>query len=273
MPTDELRETSPKQEHATPDVYFYILVISLLLIIPANVMYSPLQAIYKDQLHLDAEGVAKFKLIVNIPGFFAFIFGYCRDRFNPLKLGDRGYFLIFGLIAFAIVMVIAHAPLTIFSMGLGLMVFTIATSMIGAAFQALMRNIADVRMMTGRMSTLYNGMLSVIGAVGLFGGAWLTANSDWRGQLTIVAVLYLLVALIALWNPKDVLDGVRASGAIAPGEVVTQIKQLIKFRAYWFAVLIWALWSFAPASEPRCNSISPKLLGCRTKSTAFTRPS
>jgi hypothetical protein len=50
----------------------------------------------KNHLHATASEVSNFRIYTAIPVYLAFVFGFIRDRWNPLGLRDRGYLLIFG---------------------------------------------------------------------------------------------------------------------------------------------------------------------------------
>jgi len=53
----------------------------------------------KNQLHAMPDQVSAFRLWTVLPIYFAFIFGFIRDRWTVFGLRDRGLFLIFGPLA------------------------------------------------------------------------------------------------------------------------------------------------------------------------------
>ena len=109
----EAQAQKTEGRHASPDVYLYLFVLSFLVLSPGNLVFTPLQFIYKDQLHLSADQTSVFKWIINTPGYLAFLFGICRDRYNPLRMGDRGFLLIFGVVSCVVLLAISQMPLTI----------------------------------------------------------------------------------------------------------------------------------------------------------------
>lgn len=236
------------QRHATPAVYAYVGLISLFFMTPGNIAYPALQFIYKNQLHFDAQHTAIFKAIINAPGYFGFVFGFLRDRIRIPKMGDRGW-LLFGAFGCAVTyLVMARADPSALTLGAGLLITGFSGGMLGASFNALMRNISQVRLMTGRMSSLYFFMSSAVPAIFVFVGGYLIDRTSWRTQLLVVAVAYGLVAVVSLWRPKSVLDGVVAGGGKSMAELASGFKLLLRHRGYWIAVAIWGLWNFAPAA-------------------------
>lgn len=244
--TPEASGSSKPGAHATPEVYGYLFVLCLLVLSPGNVIYTPIQFIYKDQLHLTSDQTAIFKLIVNVPGYLAFVFGIIRDRFNPFRMGDRGFLLIFGLVAAVILAAMSQMPLTLWTVGLGLMIWSLGTGMIGAAFQAILKNVSESRMMSGRVSTVLQSMSAGVAAVALFGGGWLTDHVGWHTQLGLVAGLCLCIALLGLWKAPSVFEGTGAAGSTSYAQLWSEVKQLRHYRAYWIAVAIWTVWNFTP---------------------------
>ncbi len=238
---------SPLNLRANPSVYIYISVLSFLFLSPGNLVNTPLQFIYKNQLHLVASQTAIFKLIINLPGFFAFLFGICRDRFNPLKMGDRGFILIFGSLSAFVFIALSQVPLTVYTLGAGLILWGIALGMVGASYQAIMRNISEVRMMSGRMSTTYNLLGAGIPMLALYGGGWLAEKLDWRTLLLTIGFTYFALGLVALWKPKVVFHGLGDYGNQTFEQITRDLRLLARNRGFWIAVAMWGVWAFSPS--------------------------
>jgi len=80
--------------------YFATLLLIANLMTPGGALAQvPLQFYLKDQLHLGPEQSAFFSLITYVPVYGAFLFGMVRDRWWPLGIRDRGFFLIFAPLA------------------------------------------------------------------------------------------------------------------------------------------------------------------------------
>jgi hypothetical protein len=56
----------------------------------------PISFLLKNKLNLTANELAIFRLVVAIPLYLSFVFGFIRDTWSPLGLGDRGFMLLFG---------------------------------------------------------------------------------------------------------------------------------------------------------------------------------
>lgn len=259
----ELRATEglTGEHKASPEVYLYIAVLSFFILIPGNIAYAPLQFLYQRQLHLDAHQTAVFKLVVNLPAIFGFAFGMIRDRVNPLGMGDRGLILLSALGVGALYGLMALIPLSIYTLGAALILMGCVSSLLGAGYSAIMRNMAEARLMTGRMSTLYNFMAAAVPGAFSFVGGVLIDHTIWRTQLGVVAGTYLLIALCGLWRPAPVVGGLPSGAERTFRQYAEAIKLLGKHRGYWVAVALWAIWNFAPAALTPMQFYLTKTLG------------
>src|SRR5579863_1540314 len=100
MQTSDAKGTEKLQ--ATPLVYGYVTSLLSLNLLPAYLATAAIGFVLRENLHLNQNQASAFKTLVSIPTLLAFGFGMARDRFNPLKLGDRGFILVFGLGAAAL---------------------------------------------------------------------------------------------------------------------------------------------------------------------------
>ena len=259
MSSDE--PPTPIQRHATPFVYGYFVLLMVLELGPEKLASTPLKFIYKDQLHLDAQGQALLGALIAIPGYFAFAFGLFRDLFNPLKMGDRGYLFLFGSLIGLVFLVLSRVPLTLASLAAGLLIVSAGQMLVRAAYQALMRNTSDQRLMSGRMSTTYQFMVTALPMAATVAGGWLTEHEiSWRTILVGVGVGYLSLAAFGLWKPAGVFEGVPLSGSTAPSKFWRDLRSLIRLRAFWIAAAIWGLWAFSPgANTPILNYMTNTL--------------
>ena len=248
MTTDEPQ--APSRRHATPLVYGYFVLLMTLAIVPEKLASTPLKFIYKDQLHLDAQATATLIAIITIPGYFAFAFGMCRDRFNPLKMGDRGYILVFGSLIGLLFLAISQIPLTLGTIGVCLFLVAASQTLVRAAYQALMRNISEARLMSGRMSTTYQFMTTALPMLATVAGGWLTENKvSWRMILVGVGIGYLSLGLFGKWKPAGVYEGLATSGTTNLANFWSEVRALAKRRAFWIAAVIWGLWAFSPGAN------------------------
>jgi len=236
-------------KQATPLVYAYFVALITLNLAPTNVLSAPLMFVAKDHLHLTALQAATFKAFVTIPTFLAFGFGILRDRLNPFGMGDRGFILAGGAVVGLAYLIISGAPLTVAGLGAGLLIVSASLELIRAAYQAMMRNVAEMRLMSGRMSTTYQFLHNGVPMLGLFAGGWISDNVAWRNLLVAAGLVYLAFALFGLWRPAEVFDGLPTSGHASFAKLGADLKLLFRHRAVWLAALIWGVWAFSPGAN------------------------
>jgi MFS family permease len=237
------------EKHANPEVYGYFILLVALAVVPEKLASTPLKSIYKDQLHLGPVGSATIAAIIAIPGYFAFALGLCRDRFNPLKMGDRGFILVFGLGIGLLFVILSRIPLSFNSVAVALLLIFAGQTLIRAAYQALMRNTSEARLMSGRMSTTYQLMVTALPPAATVAGGWLTDHHmSWRTILILVGAGYGALGLFGFWKPAAVYDGLPEKHLVEPAAFWAGIKALANNRAYWVAATIWGLWAFSPGA-------------------------
>src|ERR1700680_165723 len=136
-------------------VYFGWLTLFVYLATPAGYLVD-IQTSYmlKNELHATATQVSIFRLVTGIPVYFAFLFGLLRDRWNPLGLRDRGYFLIFAPVTAAVFVWMAMSQLSYALLTAGMILAMASFRFILAAFQGLLALVGQEALMSGRLSTL-----------------------------------------------------------------------------------------------------------------------
>ncbi len=76
-------------------VYLGTLIVLLAFGSPSGGLIDiPISFFLKNRLHLTAHEVATFRLVVAIPLYLSFVFGFIRDMWNPLGMRDRGFMLL-----------------------------------------------------------------------------------------------------------------------------------------------------------------------------------
>src|SRR3984957_21282276 len=89
-------DLSPSTRHGI-FLYLGILIVLLAFGGPSGGLIDiPISFFLKNRLHLSAHEVANFRLVVAIPLYLSFVFGFIRDMWNPLGMKDRGFMLLFG---------------------------------------------------------------------------------------------------------------------------------------------------------------------------------
>jgi MFS family permease len=220
-------------------VYFGWLTLFVYLATPGGYLVD-IQTSYmlKNQLHATATQVSLFRLVTGIPVYFAFVFGLMRDLWNPLGLRDRGFFLIFAPATAIAFVGMAMSRLSYQGLLTGMLLVMLASRFIAAAYQGLIALIGQEKLMSGRLSTLWNVVSSVPVIMGAFASGYISEHVPPKATFSLVAVLTLFIALLGLWKPYSVFrntyDRPQARGLDFLGDV----KRLLRHRAIYPAVLI-----------------------------------
>ena len=122
----------------------------------------------KNQLHATAEQTSAFRLVTAMPVYFAFAFGFFRDAWNPFGLRDRGYLLIFSTATALVFTVMAFLNLSYGKLYAGMFLAMIFFRFAMAAYQGLMALVGQEKLMSGRLSVLWQ----VVQTAPLVAGGW-----------------------------------------------------------------------------------------------------
>jgi Na+/melibiose symporter-like transporter len=202
----------------------------------------------KNQLLATATQISTFRLVTGVPVYFAFVFGLMRDLWNPLGLRDRGFFLIFAPLTAISFVGMALFPLSYRGLLTGMLLVMLASRFIAAAYEGLIALVGQEKLMSGRLSALWNVVSSVPVIVGAFASGYISGHLPPKETFFLAAALSLLLAVSGLWKPRSVYrhayERPEARGADFRGD----IKRLLKHRAIYPAVLICFLWNFAPGA-------------------------
>jgi hypothetical protein len=96
-------------------IFLYLGVLIVLLAFGSatgGVIDIPISFFLKNRLHLKAHEVADFRLASSIPLYLSFVFGFIRDTWNPFRMGDRGFILLFGTITASVYVFSAFTPIS-----------------------------------------------------------------------------------------------------------------------------------------------------------------
>ena len=230
--------------------YFTLLTLVVYLSSPSGYLIDfATSYMLKDQLHLTADQVSNFRLWTGIPTYLVFIFGVTRDTWNPFGLRDRGYLLIFGPITALVFAWLAVSPLTYWGLFAGVLAAMVSTRFLRAAFQGLMALLGQEKLMSGRLTVVWQVVESIPAAIAAFGGGWVAAHLKPSQTFLIVAVIALLVGLIGLWKPAAVFKGAYDKPLARGTTLWGDLKRLFRHRAVYPAVLCLFLFQFAPGSN------------------------
>jgi Na+/melibiose symporter-like transporter len=203
----------------------------------------------KNQLGATAEQISTFRLITAIPVFLAFAFGLVRDAWDPFGLRDRGYFLIFGPATAIIFIVMSFLPVSYGGLYVGMFLAMLLSRFVTAAYQGLMALVGQEKLMSGRLSVLWQIVSSVPYVAGGLASGYISENLGPKYTFLLFAGFVFCIGLLGFWKPRSVFshayDKLQAKGTNLAGDV----KRLVGHWAIYPAVLIMFLWSFAPGSN------------------------
>ena len=234
-------------------VYLGVLIVLLTFGSPSGGLIDiPISFFLKNRLHLTAHEVATFRLIVAIPLYLAFVFGFIRDMWNPLEMRDRGFMLLFGGITALLYICFAITPMSYATLLIAVVLLTGSFLFVSSAQNGLTSMIGQQHAMTGQISAVWNVFLSIPTVAALLIGGTLSGMLEEEKPDQAVRILFLAgasvmtaIALYALWKPREVFDNVRVEADAHPME---DLMRLVRHRPIYPALLIWLLWNFAPGS-------------------------
>jgi MFS family permease len=236
------------------DILLYFAPLSLLVVLvnPVNELVDIATSfILKDQLHASAERVSLFRFVVAAPVYGSLVFGLARDRWSPLGRRDRGHLIVFSAVTAAVLVALAMSRLTFAGLLTGMVLAMMAFRFIDAACQGLMALVGQERLMSGRLSALWNVMQALPLAAGALAAGFLAGHLRARTLVLLVAGLTLLIGALGLLKPRAVFaqaydqPQARATGA----GLAADVRRLFATPAIWPPLLAWLLWNFSPGSS------------------------
>ncbi len=236
-------------------LYLGILIVLLAFGAPSGGLIDiPVSFLLKNKLKLEAHEVAVFRVVAAIPLYLSFVFGFVRDTWNPLRMGDRGFMLLFGSASALLYVVFAFIPIGYSALLLALLLMTTAFLFVASAQNGLTALIGQKHAMTGQISAAWNIFLSIPTVAALLAGGALSDLLEGQAADSAVRALFLTgaaimgaVALYSLWRPREVFHDLRREHVPDQPPVET-LKMLARHWPIYPALLIWALWNFAPGS-------------------------
>lgn len=230
--------------------YFAPLTLLVYLVMPHGYLLDfATSYMLKDQLHANATEVSLFRLLTAIPVYLSVVFGLTRDLWNPLGMRDRGYFLIFAPITAVVFAWMAYAQLTYTSLFIGMFLVMFLWRFVSAGQWALLALVGQEKLMSGRLSALWNIMASIPYIAGALASGWIAEHLPPRQTFMLMVALSLLMFLFAFWKPGAVFAHAYDTPQAKGSDLVGDIKRLLRHRAVYPAVLIMFMFQFAPGSN------------------------
>ena len=230
-------------------LYFGWLTLFIYLATPAGALVD-IQTSYvlKNELHATATQISTFRRVTGIPVYVAFVFGLARDQWNPLGLRDRGYFLIFAPMTALACVWMAYSGFSYTGLLAGTLMAMLAFRFVAAAYQGLIALVGQEKLMSGRLSALWNVIGSVPVVAGAFASGYVSDHLAAAEAFFLVAIVNLLIVALALWKPPSVFGQIYDRPLARATDFVGNVRRLVRHKAVYPAVLICFLWNFAPGS-------------------------
>jgi MFS family permease len=236
----------------TQQVYFYFgaLIFIIAVINPVNYFTDVATSfMVKDQLHASANQVSVFRLITALPVYLAFVFGLARDRWNPFGMKDRGLMVLFGPLSALICVWLAFQPVSWFSLYAGVFAFMLSTRMVIAGYQGLISLVGQEKLMSGRLTTVWQIVLYIPTAACSWLGGFAAVSLKPPQTFMLLAALCLLDGVLGLWKPKAVFENAYDRPEAKIKDFASDVKRLVRHKAIYAPVVIMFLWCFAPGSQ------------------------
>jgi predicted MFS family arabinose efflux permease len=250
MSDGEPAATSESSRNSRIFLYFGTLTLFIYFATPTGYLLDiSTSYMLKNQLHATANQVSQFRVYTAIPVYFAFLFGFGRDLWNPLKKRDRGYFMIFAPLTAATFLFMAFIGMSYTTLLVGVMMSMVTFRFVMAAYQGLISLIGQEKLMSGRLSTLWN----IVNSIPILASAWsagyVTEHLKPNQIFILLAVLTMALFVIGFWKPKEVFDHAYDAPEAKGSDIKGDIKRLLRHKAIYPAVLIMFLWNFAPGFQ------------------------
>ena len=220
-----------------------------------GVLNLPIVFFLKNRLHLSAHETAQFNLVVAIPLFAGFVFGFIRDRWSPFAAGDRGHLVVFGLASAAVYAAMAFAPPTYAMLLGGVFLVTVLMQFVAGAAAGLASGVGRHHAMAGQMSTVMNATTLAPQVIATLLGGVLSGLLEGAGAATAARVLFLVGAGLMLvmtafgaFGPRRLFDDARAGAEPHRLTLGADIARLLRTRAIYPVLAIQLLWQFAPGA-------------------------
>jgi MFS family permease len=236
-------------------VYISILIILLAFGSPSGGLFDiPISFLLKNKLQLNANEVAMFRLLAAMPLYLSFVFGFLRDTWNPFGMSDRGFMLLFGCINAVFYILFAFSPISYMMLLVAVLTSTTSFLFVLSAQNGLTASIGLQHAMTGQISAVWNTVLSIAMVASLLVGGALSGFLEEKGADQAVRILFLIgaaimvvVAAYSIWKPKEVFGTVIEQAS--DQHLFCSLRTLARHWPIYPALLIWALWNFAPGSS------------------------
>lgn len=237
-------------------LFLGILVVLVAVGSPSGGLFEiALSLLLKNKLQLSASEVSNFRALVAIPIYLSAVFGFVRDRWNPLGMRDRGFILLFGSLTVALYILLAFVPVNYATLLGAILLLRVSFRLVSSAENGLLSTLAQQHTMSGQISALWNVVVSLISVASVLLGGKLSdrleAESGGRAFHILFLVCAAVVAGVVLygwWRPGVVFDNVRDE-RLGRNHPIDDLRRLVAYWPVYPALLIMLLWNFAPGTD------------------------
>jgi MFS family permease len=239
------------------------ILLTLGLLVVLTVIGSPSGALVeiamtlllKNKLHLSQSELSLLRGLASVPVFISPIYGFIRDRWNPFGIRDRGIIMLFGTLTVVLYLLLMFVTVTATSFLASILVLRFSFRFLSSSEQGLTATLGQQHAMSGRIATVLITALSLLGAGVSYLGGDLSevlerqqVDTAFHDLFLICAVIIAGVVLWGWWGPKAVFDNIR-NERVGKITSLDDVRRLLRHRAIYPALLITALWAFAPGSD------------------------
>lgn len=215
----------------------------LLTWLAINICTLPINLYLKNKLHLGAEAVAFFGLVIGFASYVKPIAGLFSDNLTLLGTRRKHYLLFSTFVGGLCWLLLALLPKT-YNVLLVMQTITIAVFVVAST--ALGGLLVDAGKRNGSIGRLTSQRLAINNLVGLIAGPLGGYLATKAFGLTIgicAGCFFLLVPLVALFLHEPPVTGAPAPSWRVVGE---QLKATFASRSLWWGLLMCCLLSIAP---------------------------
>jgi hypothetical protein len=233
-----------------------LLVVLIAIGSPSGALVeTAMTLLLKNKLHLTSDQLSILRGVAAIPVFISPIYGFIRDRWNPFGMRDRGIIILFGTVTVLLYVLLTSVAITASSFLVSILVLRFAFRFISSSEQGLTATLGQQNSMSGRISTVFNIVLGVLGAGATYLGGRLSQTLEhkqidaaFHGLFVISALVVVGVVLFAWWGPRVIFQNIR-NERFGKTTSLQDIGRLFRHRPIYPALLISALWAFAPGTD------------------------
>ena len=228
-------------------LYFGLLMLSLGLADPLGLVNLPILFLLKDRLGAGPPAVAAFQLIVLLPVYCGFLFGFLRDRWRPFGLGDRFYLLMAAPLAVSGYVFLATHRITYGTLLTLVFLIMLAFQFMDTSAQALLSSVGQRHRITGRLSAVAELLEVAPKVLAMLVGGWMVTHAASPLTFLVAAALTACIGAQALWRPASIFGEMHISGPIEESRAA--LRRLLRHPPLWPTAAILLLWNFTPGWE------------------------